>query len=128
VLFSQKGRSGCFECLYRFSCEGPLGNRASLIRLGSHVERALAGCSTTFLPFGMSDASTVASLAVEMGCRAILEPKLASALVSKMGSWVAARAAGIEQSSRGATFARGELATETEFADKRCGVCAAASH
>lgn len=71
VLLQYANGRGCLQCLYEFTDEGHLNNRASFVKPGQSFLKDIAGCGTLFTPFGAIDVVQTSQEAVRLALAAL---------------------------------------------------------
>jgi len=122
VVCGRSGAPGCLRCVYRDDGEYGMINRLSFLAPGQLVDRSMAGCSGTFVPFSRLDAVRTAIEATKVTVE-VLRDAGESLAISWRGDDTAALAAGLKLSRRATMIQAGSVSQERGFSRPECARC-----
>jgi glycine/D-amino acid oxidase-like deaminating enzyme len=125
ALATLPGVVGCYECLFtEHDGSEQLYARSDFAAAGQKFSRDIAGCATTFTPYGDLDARRTAEVAARLALDVLSERETRGALVSWKGDAHAFEAAGFQVSDRWELTEDGLRAARTGFMSAGCPQCA----
>jgi hypothetical protein len=113
----------CFECLYQTEADHSLHNRAAFAAPGQSFGKRETGCSSLYTPYGATDASRTANLALRLAVNALRDREKGNPLRSWKGNSEDFLEAGFTLSHRYEATQEQLHDRSYAFKDRECPVC-----
>lgn len=122
LLEQYHDQPGCLQCLYEFTEDGYLANRASFALPGQSFLKDLSGCGSLFTPFGSLDVLRTAEQTVRMALNS-LAGKGSNQICSWKGDSTIFRELGYQLTSRYESTEQELINQRTSFHRTDCPIC-----
>nr|WP_253288760.1 E2/UBC family protein [Amphibacillus sp. MSJ-3] len=124
ILYTDYSQKGCFQCLNTSVDEGIItSNRSSLAAPNQHIEKNLASCRSSFVPYGSLTSSEAAIRTTEIFYKVITEQIKENTLYSWLGDTYHFKSLGYLFSNRYRKFEHSFPIYEKNFKNEKCKIC-----